>query len=270
MKSTNRSFQSRQRNETFLFIEGHVLVDQLNKFSGFAWRSNVKSVNRFDIESDVQFGRTDARLGRRNALRTVYQAVVALRVKDDDGDWITKEDAGTAITSNASPEAHEVAYKGAVTDALKRAARQFGNQFGNSLYDKNSEDNEAMKAGSPSAVRKPADSTLASRDGDTGQPDEVPSCQVPGCPEAVAPTTLPNRRSGIDQATRGGEQAAVRHCVLRGPLLRAPPTDVRGGVIRVSQPFTSGRFCNVPLSSAAQESRGFSRERSFWPSGHAN
>jgi hypothetical protein len=31
-------------------------------------------------------------------------------------------------------DAHEMAEKGAVTDALKRALRTFGNQFGNGLY----------------------------------------------------------------------------------------------------------------------------------------
>ena len=33
-----------------------------------------------------------------------------------------------------TPEAHDTAMKGAVTDALKRALRSFGHQFGNSLY----------------------------------------------------------------------------------------------------------------------------------------
>ncbi len=35
-----------------------------------------------------------------------------------------------------TPEAHEAAYKGAVTDAMKRALRHFGDQFGNRLYDR--------------------------------------------------------------------------------------------------------------------------------------
>lgn len=35
-----------------------------------------------------------------------------------------------------TPQAHETAFKGAATDALKRALRSFGAQFGNDLYDK--------------------------------------------------------------------------------------------------------------------------------------
>jgi recombination DNA repair RAD52 pathway protein len=35
-----------------------------------------------------------------------------------------------------SPQSHETAIKGAVTDGIKRALRSFGDQFGASLYDK--------------------------------------------------------------------------------------------------------------------------------------
>jgi len=47
-----------------------------------------------------------------------------------------KADVGCAFVADETPEAHEAAYKGAVTDALKRALRHFGDQFGNGLYDR--------------------------------------------------------------------------------------------------------------------------------------
>ena len=41
---------------------------------------------------------------------------------------------GFQPVSDETAEGHETAFKGAVTDALKRALRTFGPQFGNSLY----------------------------------------------------------------------------------------------------------------------------------------
>lgn len=55
-----------------------------------------------------------------------------------------------------TPQAHETAFKGAATDALKRALRSFGEQFGNELYDKGARDapREAPRGrGSDSAPR---------------------------------------------------------------------------------------------------------------------
>ena len=39
-----------------------------------------------------------------------------------------------AVNGDDTSDDHETAYKGAVTDALKRALRSFGDQFGNGLY----------------------------------------------------------------------------------------------------------------------------------------
>ena len=39
------------------------------------------------------------------------------------------------MTTHDTPDAHDMAIKGAVTDALKRALRTFGPQFGNGLYE---------------------------------------------------------------------------------------------------------------------------------------
>ena len=46
----------------------------------------------------------------------------------------SRTDVGFQPVAEETSEGHETAYKGAVTDALKRALRTFGAQFGNALY----------------------------------------------------------------------------------------------------------------------------------------
>ena len=46
----------------------------------------------------------------------------------------SRTDVGFHAVAEETAEGHETAFKGAVTDALKRALRGYGDQFGNSLY----------------------------------------------------------------------------------------------------------------------------------------
>ena len=46
----------------------------------------------------------------------------------------SRTDVGFHAVVEETAEGHETAFKGAVTDALKRALRGYGDQFGNSLY----------------------------------------------------------------------------------------------------------------------------------------
>jgi recombination DNA repair RAD52 pathway protein len=66
-----------------------------------------------------------------------YRATVALVIKDRDG-WEVKrsEDVATGQAQHqpSRGDAHDLAVKSAVSDALKRAAKDLGNQFGLSLY----------------------------------------------------------------------------------------------------------------------------------------
>ncbi len=45
-----------------------------------------------------------------------------------------RTDIGFHIVAEDTPEGHDTACKGAVTDGLKRALRSFGDRFGNGLY----------------------------------------------------------------------------------------------------------------------------------------
>lgn len=67
-----------------------------------------------------------------------YHAKCQLTIRDPAGVFVCcKEDAatGSAIHQPSRADAHDLALKSAVSDALKRAAKDLGNQFGLSLYD---------------------------------------------------------------------------------------------------------------------------------------
>ena len=109
----------------FDYIEGHTAIDQANKIFGFGgWGS--------ELIGDVtlrQIEQTDSRTGEVTTT-AAYSAVVKVSVPGAPA----RTDVGFQPVTDDSPEGHETAYKGAVTDALKRALRSFGDRFGNGLY----------------------------------------------------------------------------------------------------------------------------------------
>ena len=75
------------------------------------------------------------------------------------GNFVEREDVGFGDQRGTSAVAvYEMAYKEAVTDALKRALRSFGNQFGNALYDKTQKNvtSDKPKAKKPAAKKATA------------------------------------------------------------------------------------------------------------------
>jgi hypothetical protein len=79
---------------------------------------------------------------------------------------VTKSDVGRCSYQGDTPEAHEMAVAGAVTDAMKRAFRQFGSQFGNSLYDRDASPNGKGKSErSPVAAAFWREANAAIKDG---------------------------------------------------------------------------------------------------------
>jgi len=79
----------------------------------------------------------------------VYRAQVRLTVKDKDGrPAATFEDAaaGDAINQPSVGDAHDLAMKTALSQALKRCAVNLGDQFGLSLYNDGSRDAVVMRS----------------------------------------------------------------------------------------------------------------------------
>ena len=71
----------------------------------------------------------DARTGEAKPWRA-YAATVRVTVPGSQ----PRVDVGFQAVADDTVEGHETAYKGSVTDALKRALRSYGSQFGNGLY----------------------------------------------------------------------------------------------------------------------------------------
>lgn len=67
-----------------------------------------------------------------------YRALLRLTIRDEHGDEVCHyEDGSTATAQNQSRgDAHDLAYKSALSLAKKRAAINLGDQFGLSLYNK--------------------------------------------------------------------------------------------------------------------------------------
>jgi len=109
----------------FDYIEGHTAIDQANKIFGFGgWG--------FELIGDVTLRlieQTNSRTGEVTST-AAYSAVVKVSVPGAP----SRTDVGFQPVTDDSPEGHETAFKGAVTDGLKRALRSFGDRFGNGLY----------------------------------------------------------------------------------------------------------------------------------------
>ncbi len=109
----------------FDYVEGHTAIDQANRIFGFGgWG--------YELLGDVtlrQIDLTDSRTGEVTST-AAYSAVVRVTVPGAPA----RTDVGFQPVTDETPEGHETAYKGAVTDALKRALRSFGDRFGNGLY----------------------------------------------------------------------------------------------------------------------------------------
>lgn len=109
------------------YLEGWAVINQANRIFGHdGWGAELMGEVGFRqirlVEPDTE---VPLAVG-------MYSAVVRVTVRG----CAPRSDAGCGFVAADTPEAHEAAYKGAVTDALKRALRFFGDQFGNGLYDR--------------------------------------------------------------------------------------------------------------------------------------
>lgn len=146
-------------NTTLRYIEGHDAIDQANRIFGYGnWSYRPLSCEQHVLIDPVT----------GEAVGVTYKAKVELIVRGcvapivevgsqpvavwnvNDQIWKKRESNAkynkTALDESeftrqekasacgVITDAHEMAEKGAVTDALKRALRTFGNQFGNGLY----------------------------------------------------------------------------------------------------------------------------------------
>jgi Rad52/22 family double-strand break repair protein len=120
----------------------------------------------------------------KNRATVVYRVTLRLTIKDVHGNVInTWEDGATgeAVNQASVGDAHDLALKAAVSQALKRAAVNLGDQFGLSLYNKGSIDPVIIRTlGHPTAGR--ADDSQVPEDapvvgGELDEQDAEPATQ---------------------------------------------------------------------------------------------
>lgn len=131
-----------------------------------------------------------------NRWTVVYRAQVRLTIKTTTGDTIaTFEDAaaGDAINQPKLGDAHDLAMKTALSQALKRCAVNLGDQFGLSLYNDGSRDAVVMRSlaymGEP--VRESEDAPVKPEPTPqtptvVPEPEPTPQASTPTAPAAAA------------------------------------------------------------------------------------
>ena len=149
-QSLDPSLVSRRKgrgNRSFAYVEGRTAIDQANRIFGFGgWGHEV--VGEVVLR---EIDNVDPKTGEVKRIRA-YAATVRVNVAGAP----SRTDVGFHTVAEENGEGHETAYKGAVTDALKRALRTFGDQFGNALY------GEQPAAGQPAKRAGAADSLAPS------------------------------------------------------------------------------------------------------------
>ena len=114
-----------RRVAIFAYVEGRVAIQQANHIFGFGgWG--------YEVVGDVVPWETDTVDSKTGEVRRVRSYAATVRVTVPGAP--PRTDVGFHTVAEETPEGHETAYKGAVTDGLKRALRSFGDQFGNCLY----------------------------------------------------------------------------------------------------------------------------------------
>ena len=115
--------------------KGHAHVSQQDVLAHLI---RVFGFGGFDIDvlsAEPVFERE--RDGGKGKYDVCYRALVRLTVRDSDGNTCHFENGSTATAQNQSiGDAHDLAYKSAISLSVKRAAIALGDGFGLSLYNK--------------------------------------------------------------------------------------------------------------------------------------
>ena len=112
-------------NRSVSYLEGRTVIDQANRIFGHGGWGH-------EVVGDVALRDLDQVNTQTGEVRRIraYAATVKVTVPGAP----PRTDVGFQPVADETAEGHETAFKGSVTDALKRALRTFGAQFGNSLY----------------------------------------------------------------------------------------------------------------------------------------
>src|SRR5215472_10117889 len=146
---------------TLSYVEGWHAIAEANRIFGYeAW--DRRTVSTSCVWSEAKGGN----------YRAVYTAKVRITVRAGEIKVI-REGSGTCeATAATAGQAHELALKGAETDATKRALATFGNPFGLALYDREQQGVRKQRGvpemhSGPWALRPAIGSSVSSHDTQT-------------------------------------------------------------------------------------------------------
>ena len=170
------------------YLEGHDAINTANQIFGYgSWGYDLMGVEFNNVTDE-----------KGEVIGGYYAARVKLTVA---GCVPITEEGVCAYTAGrnarATIDSHDMARKGAITDALKRALRCYGDQFGNSLY------NNGLVDGQPRNIANANRPTRPMPTAPVGQPDATrrPAAPTPApvtsnpaaAPAAIAPTPVAPR-----------------------------------------------------------------------------
>ncbi len=109
----------------FDYLEGHAVIDQANSIFGYGgWG--------YELAADVTLRQIETVDTETGEIKTVSAYTAPVRVTVAGA--LPRTDIGFHAVAEETPDGHDTASKGAVTDGMKRAFRSFGVQFGNGFY----------------------------------------------------------------------------------------------------------------------------------------
>jgi len=187
-----RYIRTRNSNgSTLSYVEGWHAIAEANRIFGYeAW-------DRRTVSASCVW--TEAKAGIYHA---VYTAKVRITVRAGEVNVVREGSGSCEANASTAGQAHELALKGAETDATKRALATFGNPFGLALYDReqNGVRKQQVRSG-PWVLRSAAGLSVSSHD--------TPTAFVAGLRRAM---TEARDISVYSILLRDLKRIAVSHC----------------------------------------------------------
>jgi len=168
------------------YLKGHDAIDTANRIFGYGnWGYDLLGVELQNV-----MGEDGGVIGGYYAARVKLTVAGCVPVTEE-GVCPVQE----GRNPRARIDAHDMARKGAITDALKRALRCFGDQFGNSLYD-----NELVDGQPRETVRNNNNNRNASPNSGNGAPSGLSRPASTGNTVSAGSEMRPARMNPVPQA----------------------------------------------------------------------
>lgn len=208
------------------YLKGHDAIDTANRIFGYGnWGYDLLGVELQNVH-----GEDGGIIGGYYAARVKLTVVGCVPVTEE-GVCPVQE----GRNPRARIDAHDMARKGAITDALKRTLRCFGDQFGNSLYDNELVDGQPRETArnnnrptnpnatnaAPGGLSRPSNTPNTATAGSEMRPSRMNPVQPAAAPTPAATVATPQTRpaatapANAETATEQQRQAILKMAARR-------------------------------------------------------